>query len=68
MFGHSEHFLSTGHDFAFREEEAVVAGIAEFNAEGVANFTECVCPIYSGTTIDYACLKKVSGCLRNKTE
>ena len=68
MFGHSEHFLSTRDDFAFREEEAVVAGVAEFNAEGVADFTECVCPIYSGAAIDNACLKKVSGCLNIKTE
>jgi hypothetical protein len=58
MFSHGEHFLTRGDDFGFWEEEAVVAGVAEFDAEGVADFALCVGPIDCRAAINNASLSQ----------
>jgi hypothetical protein len=59
MLGHGKHFLAAGHDFASGQEEAVVACVAEFDAEAVADFAEGVGPVYGCAAVDYACLRKL---------
>lgn len=61
MFSHSEHFFTRGNDFAFGEEEAMIAGVAKFDAEGVTDFTLRVGPIYCRAAIDNTSLKSGTG-------
>lgn len=57
MFSHGKHFLTTGYDLGLGEEKSVVAGITEFDFEGVADFTEGVGPVYCCAAINHVGLQ-----------